>query len=261
MKGGIKWRKQDVKKLTTYVQKFNRSITMLERKNPEMSDAGLLPKRLDIKEVKASIGTRNDFNRTLSRIDRWFKPKAREVVEHKSGIRRTRWELQEARYAQQSMNAKVKAMQKKYGLSDKAAKQIGLAPVDVDKKLEQFASRAREKSRTNYSDMSNEIQGYLNFLNSLITMSGDSYFDRKNQQYYDNYIASIYNHLSQEHADAIADMVKGYGVSGFQLYVANLYDDTLGIDFVYGPEDEESKFNAIMEYFPEVMQELTGDYY
>lgn len=257
----IKWRKKDLKKLSTYIGKFNRSLTLESRKNPELADAGILPDRMAKDEVMSQIRTRSDFNRFLRRVDRWFKPKAREVTTLKSGIKSTNWAYAEARYAEQSINRKRDAILKKYNLSERSAKEIGLANVDIASKLNQIEKRLTSKARNNNTDIENEMVGWKNFVASLMNLSTDTYFDSRNQRFYDNYMSALFNHFTEEHARQIKEMVESYGLNGFQLFIATTYDDTLDIDFMYGPEQEEDKYTAIMNTFDSVMDELTGSYY
>lgn len=96
----MKWRKEDEKKLSKAVRKFNASITNISKKNPEIAEAGLYPEKLSVKALRSNILTRSDYNRTLSSIERWFKPKSREIIT-KSGIMMTRYSYKESIYQYQ----------------------------------------------------------------------------------------------------------------------------------------------------------------
>lgn len=89
----IKWRDSDEQELKRIVKNFNNKISRILKKDPSLAE--IIPKRVNIKEFKGQITTRQDFNRELNSLKRFLNRGAEKIVESKSGIKTTAWEKRE----------------------------------------------------------------------------------------------------------------------------------------------------------------------
>lgn len=258
----IKWRKQDEVKLSRYVRKFNTAITKYSNANPDLADAGLVPQKLSVYDLKKSIYSRNDFNRQMRRIDRFFRKGQRDIITDPiSGFKTMRWTYNEARYTLQSVNRRREEMVKKLKIAPSQFLPKELKPVSLQSQMQEMQKRIERlgKFRNNYDTQSNIMQGWDMFLKQLVRRSSDDYYDRKNSQYYDNYIQSLYSNFGNEKGEELEWLIISLGLNGYELYMMSLYDDGINIDYMYGPEQSEDKYNQLLDLIPKVYEEMTQD--
>ena len=86
----IKWKKEDISNLRKAVNEFNRRISELESFGREV-----VPKRLNYKDVKAEIFTRQELNRRINEMKRLNKASMVQLVMLDSGDLITRYELKQ----------------------------------------------------------------------------------------------------------------------------------------------------------------------
>ena len=86
----IRWKKDDYKALRSAITRFNNKLKRVE------SGTTILPEKLNYKDVKASITTRQELNRTLNSLRSFVSDKS-SILPTKldSGIEVTRWEKRE----------------------------------------------------------------------------------------------------------------------------------------------------------------------
>lgn len=278
----MRWRPQDEKKLLTYVRKFNAAITRLEKLNPDA--AGILPERMNAKELRNTIGDRTSFNRKLKSIDRFFKPGARKVVQTPDGALALKWEVQEARYNEQSAAArrfykekKLRALIKDESVADQAVRYLGkdyyknrlkkqqtkfreltqkaLEPKGKDKATTLF----KERYKTDIGDYANVFlppgsineslqQSWRNFVYSVDYEANDKRFREKDQTYYNNYLQSVETEFGSDYAQAVKVLMEEYNITPKELYLATLIDDNLSINYIYGPEQAAKRIEYVLDY-------------
>ena len=90
----IKWKKEDISNLRKAVNEFNRRISELESFGREV-----VPKRLNYKDVKAEIFTRQELNRRINEMKRLNKSSMAELITLDSGDLITRYELKQIQSA------------------------------------------------------------------------------------------------------------------------------------------------------------------
>lgn len=66
----IRWRKQDITKLSDYVRKFNAAITRREKQYEQN-----LPEKLNAKSLRKTITERSSFNALIKSVDKFLNPK------------------------------------------------------------------------------------------------------------------------------------------------------------------------------------------
>lgn len=259
MKGDIKWRPSDLKKLSSYVRKFNASLTNFARKNPELADQDLLPERLDVVKLREEITTRRQYNQTLKSIDRWFVKKNREVVKVGGLFEMLRYNYNELRYAEQRLNAKKRAVKKNMRLSKSEEKAAGLQEVSIKDKIEEIRQRLEDRSPTITTSLDNELQGWNNFLKSIKTQDEMDYLERKNAQFFYNYHKALYENFTDEQARNLNWMITDLGIDGYQLFLMTIRDPSIDIEYTYGAEDRDKKYEHMIWRLPELFYEMVND--
>lgn len=91
----IKWQQKDYITLGKAVSNFNKKINELNKEEKKL----YLPEKLDYKEVKGNIVTRNELKRVINSLRRFSKEGSEDLYITKSGERITKWERQEMRYS------------------------------------------------------------------------------------------------------------------------------------------------------------------
>lgn len=242
----MKWRKEDEKKLSKAVRKFNASITNLSKKNPEIAESGLYPEKLNIKALRSNILSRADYNRTIASIERWFKPKSREIIT-KSGIMMIRYSYNESVYQYQRQLAAYKKAWNESRGNLRVQAQIGSRPIPPSEKL--MALELRRKTKAQYGEDSTEnIQNsWAVYQMRLKRNTTDKYIQETNNLFYSNYVKSLDENFTPEHANDIQALMYTLQLTGYELYLLTTIQPDLDIEFIYGPDTEEEKYNYINE--------------
>lgn len=248
----IKWRQQDKTKVSRYVQKFNTAISRLEKLNPDLVDTGVLPERLDVSEIRSQITTRDDFNRFIKRIDRFFKPGAKDIVMAPSGYRMTRWGVKEAKLTERRINKQRAAFVKKMKISKAEQKALKLKPIDVFK----------EQQKVLNSDSPSKAQKWMNFLYTLERESGDNYYTNMSVQVQQSYIKALKNTFGDQ-SETLVNFIKDNEIKGSDILYAISKNDILDFEYLYSREDADAKLEILTDYwlqiYAEIKQEREGD--
>lgn len=242
----IKWRPEDTKKLSRAVQKYNTSITKLSKKNPEIAEAGLYPDKISVKMLKERILTRSDFNREISAINRWFKPKARDIIT-KSGIKMTRYSYRESVYNYQREMSIYKKNLSEARENLRKQSQLGKPPVSPSEKLKQIAKIRADNSVYNNNDEENLQNSWAVYQMNLAKRSSDKYIQETNNLFYTNYVSALGENFTPEHANDIQALMYTLQLTGYEMYLLTTINPDLDIEFIYGPDTEEAKYNYVYE--------------
>ena len=178
----IKWRKQDLKKLSQYVGKFNAKITRELRKNPEAWE--YYPPRFNVSQLRTQIQTREDFNRFIKSVDRAFKPGAFTPVETKKGKKTTKWALKEIYLANRYINRKRQEIRDKVNPSYYTGT-MGSVEANALKPRKFDPDKMGENSFNKYVE-STRHQARSQYWNERIT------------KYKEDYLANIKKHFNME---------------------------------------------------------------
>lgn len=248
----IKWRQQDKTKVSRYVQKFNTAISRLEKLNPDLVDTGVLPERLDVSEIRSQITTRDDFNRFIKRVDRFFKPGAKDIVMAPSGYRMTRWGVKEAKLTERRINKQRAAFVEKMKISKAEQKALKLKPIDVFK----------EQQKVLNSDSPSKAQKWMNFLYTLERESGDNYYTNMSVQVQQSYIKALKNTFGDQ-SETLVNFIKDNEIRGSDILYAISKNDILDFEYLYSREDADAKLEMLTDYwlqiYAEIKQEREGD--
>lgn len=249
------WRKKDALKLSRSVQKFNSSITKLSNKHPELADAGLFPQKLDISQIKERGLSRRDYNRLLKRIDRWFKPKNREII-MRNGIRMTRYEYNEARYDVMSIQYRSKQKSNLAGRSIRQQQKIKPSEqFDVESKLSSLKDRIHSDSLSDFTP-EDALEAWKMFTQTVFIKSGEYYYQKGFDLYYKNYEKAVRENFPSDYADQIMGILSDLGIDGYKLYTMVGEYPPLDIDYLYGPEEVEAKIEQLIGMIPYVYNKL-----
>lgn len=103
-KSKIRWRESDLAELQRTVRNYNAKIARAAKKNPDNIEH--LPQKMTMKQAKAAIETRADFNRLASSLQRFSKRGAEKIVTSSRGAKATQWEVSEFKNKQRIENAR-----------------------------------------------------------------------------------------------------------------------------------------------------------
>lgn len=255
------WRDKDKRKLLSYVRKFNASLTRMSKQNPELADAGILPQRLSATEIQNREMTRKDFNNLIKSIDRWFKKpdkrglQSRDIIT-KAGIKMTRWEYMETVYAANRLNAQKRERKQK---STRSIRQQ-YSRENIEQTVAQKFAEIQKKLTTKnpYADYTaEEARGsWEAFRKRVMNQASSAYQEKMNALYYYNYNKAIYENFPDDQARQMSWLLEDFGLTGEQLYeITGAYPE-LDIEYMYSPEESQSRFEYWMNMFPVVAQRL-----
>lgn len=178
----IKWRKQDLKKLSQYVGKFNAKITRELRKNPEAWE--YYPPRFNVRQLRTQIQSREDFNRFIKSVDRAFKPGAFTPVETKKGKKTTKWVLKEINLANRYINRKKQKMRDKVNPSYYTGTMGSV--------------EANALSPRKFDPDKMDENSFNKYVESTSHQARSQYWNERITKYKEDYLANIEKHFNME---------------------------------------------------------------
>lgn len=255
----IRWRKKDLEKLSTYVRKFNASITRFEKQNPDYSGFQI-PERLAVDSLKKRIKTRADFNYHMNKIDRWFKPGMREIVNY-NGIFTTKWDKISTQVALKRQKQIINKLQSEYSTSPSINREAGLYERNAESKINEIKSKMAKNSKNPFSkyEISNGLKAWRNFQKEVEKMGSAQFRDDFKFKVFGAYKKSIITIFTLEQSKLILDKLNELNITPSELMVMRKNYDIFDIDFIYGPEEVEEKFNLIMEYIDVALEDIRND--
>lgn len=252
----IKWRASDIKKLSTYVRKFNAAITRMEKATPSLIGTGVLPERLSVAELRTTITTRSDYNKQLRKIDRLFAKGAREIITDPLGIKTTKWQQREIQYLNQSINAKKRLLIKKYNIPKNQWQFLGLNPIDI--KSEQQRLQNEIAKLTDPEDKLNKQQSWYNFMYQVEREASDSYYESNFYKVRNSYLKAIEEHLTPEDAIELMTLLQSNDIWGTDILWAIDENDILDFEYYYSLDDVREKGRNVIEVWKELIPKLNA---
>lgn len=250
----IRWRKKDIKKLRAYVQKFNAAITRFEKSHPEYS-GWQIPERLNMDSLKKRIKSRSDFNYVISKVDRFFKKDARDLVNY-NGIMMTKWQKREIHIMQQREKRRIDALKKQYSSSPSVNLQAGLYQKSPEAKINEIRRKQNRKDVINNYGEEDAIQTWKNFLYELERRGSESFTDDFKFKIFNAYKKGVETIYTKEQAEMILQKLEDYKITPQELLVMRQRWDIFDNDYVYGPEEQDEKFETTLLYFDLAVKEL-----
>lgn len=239
-KYNIRWRDSDQQELRRVVKNFNAKIDRLAKKNPETAFA--LPEKVTVGQMRELITTRNDLNRELNSLRRFSKRGSEELVvlpdnKYKTSI--TKWQKQEMQlYAGLVTKARAKRKEmidsiEKTSAGEKLGYTVGqIGMGEADKVALKPVGNVFYKTmdRTNAHKR----------MKSLRKQAQDSYYNKADTIYKDNYINSLRRSYSEEDIEEIIKIVDGMPMKDF---VDIIKAEDPDFEFNYANSQEEYSKN------------------
>lgn len=194
-RNSIKWRKQDIQKITNLVRTFNAKITRTLKAHPDWAE--YLPERLTTTDVKNRIETRQDFNRELKSYQRFMKKGAEMPILSQTGIKTTKWQKKEVGYKVAQINRARTIEAKKANVSTYKgtmgtieSNNLKHKKYDINKikksDWEKYLQTVDKQIKANYK--TDKMKKYKeNYLRAILENLGDS---EKAQELY-NYVSNL----------------------------------------------------------------------
>lgn len=231
----IKWSENDKKELSRLIKNYNAKIDYHAKKNGSKEG---LPEKLKVKEVKANIVSRKDFNRTLDKIALFLKRGGEQIIENKNGVKITKAEYQYTMKNINEVNAKNKKERNKM-LNE---------PVYVNGKLLMTARRMSTLNKLqpfifNFNNIT-DFQSYAKYFESKLF---DTHWKLEEQAYLETLIECIEGQYSEKNIEILTKLFKAIGSKK----LLNLYYEGYEVvkhDFHYRIDiTEEEKITQTVE--------------
>lgn len=228
----IKWRKSDIKKVSSTVRRFNAKITRTLKKHPDW--APFLPERLNVGELRKGIYSRQDFNRELKSAERFLRKGAEMPIMSQGGARTTAWAKREAIISTQTVNRK-RARERK--LADPSQFKAGMGVIKANNLL---------PKKFRFDKMSQRAwEMYVKTVNAQIHSNyNQSIIDK----YKENYLKNIDIHLSGAmNTEILKDLIKD--IPAETMYNAYYDDPVLQIGFTSDPLQADQIVNSAISHW------------
>lgn len=227
----IKWRESDKKLLSQRVRIFNSKRARLIKQLPELEE--ILPKKQSVRELKKNIETRNDFKKTINKLNRFMKPDATKIVVTQEGVRTTRYQIREIAINVRIINAQRKRLRERANVSTEKGTMGTIGKSNLNPKK----NNSQAVSKSSWDD-------YVKLLDKQIF---DKYYTNKEVLYKRNFMKGLKEAFSG---------VKGYRElkklfdSFTPEEITDMYyeDSTMQLDFIYGPEEAEVRIAYLKEH-------------
>lgn len=231
----IRWSENDKKELRRLIKNYNAKIDYHAKKNGSKEG---LPEKLKVKEVKANIVSRKDFNRTLDKIALFLKKGGEQIFKNKNGVKITKAEYEYTMKNINEVNAKNKKERNKM-LNE---------PVYVNGELLMTARRMSTLNKLqpfifNFNNIT-DFQSYAKYFESKLF---DTHWKLEEQAYLETLIECIEGQYSEKNIEILTKLFKAIGSKK----LLNLYYEGYEVvkhDFHYRIDiTEEEKITQTIE--------------
>lgn len=221
-KYNIRWRDSDTKLISNTVRSFNSKLTRIINRNPGAKY--YLPERLNTKDIKNQIITRDDLNRIIKSYRRFLTKGAEKPVFSDEGLVTTRWQRREASIMLGVVNRE-------------RSRQIKInEPSTYKGTMGNVQSNSLKPKKLNFKTQT--TKSWKKFIETLKKQSRSTYRQEQNEQYKLNYLKAVYNAFSDTRF--YKDIMRTIEDLDSQLFIDASYDNAfLDIDFVYDENDME----------------------
>lgn len=250
---GYKWKKEDYSNLRKAVNRFNKRVDELIK---ETGKVQYLPKKFSYYELKDTITTKTDLNKTIKMLDR-FQKKGQDkkivVPNTEKEIEITRWEYNELnrlgkainkkrdkrkeqliKYNEKSGDGKLRGEFKKAGMGRVDLKALDhIEPIPYG--IERFQAHERVISFMNESRL--------------------DYYKEKDYVYKKNVIGMLRNNFKykKKQAQKLANIIEGMSMNKF-MDVYHGHRDL--VEFAYSsPEQEKANLEQLYGFFGETYED------
>nr|DAQ53464.1 MAG TPA: DNA terminal protein [Caudoviricetes sp.] len=231
----IRWRKKDETALRKEINRFNRELSRAMKRTPEL--AGIMPKKLNFKDVQSSVQTRKDLKNFMATSALATSKSLSTPYANEKGLVLTQYDVEKAKYNVSVINKRRASERKKYKPSAERGtlgtiRQTGLAP----RKL----------------NLNKDISNWRKFSESLEREARGKFTEARANTYKDNYIKAIYQQMPQgELRKTLLNMVENMNAS--EMYDAFYVAPELNIEYVYDPIEANRKMVNIINSFSDIL--------
>lgn len=241
----MRWRSSDKSKLAKTVKNFNAKI---QRQLNSGISADILPSKISVADLTASITTRRDFNRNINSLSRFSRRGAEKVYTTDSGVSITEWQRKEIAIKLRAINNSRTNKRKLYSEAEALSrgKPIGVTRGQMgDVRQENLAPK---KLNIHKISPGEAWQRAMRDLELQLTSN------RNDQLYKDNYLKALdvaYGNSPDEDMDLLYKILreKLKNMSASEMVDIFRRDEQASISFVYIPNDgnAETYMSSIYE--------------
>lgn len=223
-----KWRKADEAKLKKLVKNFNAKIRRVEKNRPEI--AVLQPPRENLKALRESLKgmSRIDINYQFKKMENYLKKGAELPYTTKQGVNTTVWEKKEIERAVRTINARNKAIIKKYEPSTTKGTMGTIERNNLQPR----------KNRVNTIQPKDYGKYVSNLFKQVLKNDGE-----RNERYKENFLKAVANIMGEN-----SKLFKMVSKIDAELLTKYYYTEPLlQLTFVYDPKEAEDIENIMIE--------------
>lgn len=232
MQGQIRWKKQDYLKLGKAVAGFNKKINQVKN----IMNEDFLPQELSYQDLKSSIKTRAELNRTINSLRRFKKEGAEELYQTEAGEIMTLWERRELGIKSRAAQTRLKAELKKLNATEQS-KYMGSERI---REIEGSLRRLKTIEQRKFKDFEK--------LKKTIEVQGNaSYKYRRASLWKQNYIDTMNKYKNLTNYDKLEKVFNKY-TNPIRFYEF-FSQDELGGDLTYQSDNTytQQAFNSLLE--------------
>lgn len=228
----IRWQQSDNEELARVVRNFNAKLKRLEKKNPEMKNA--LPSKVEVKQLKELINTRQDLKRELNSLKRFSKRGSEEIITYgNNNIKITKWQKSE-------LSRKVAIINRRRKTRLEELEQIELTSrgKKVGYKRSEFGMGSLEKNE--YRPMSPLTKSMTQSdvkkkWSSVMKQVQSDYFNKMDYQWRENYITSLEQNYNPNDIKDIVELIKNMDIGDF---MSKMRSEVGSFETSYPPDRE-----------------------
>lgn len=215
----IKWRDKDIRELQRVVRNFNQKISRVAKKDP--TKAEFLPRKISVKALQGRIGTRKDFKRELSSLQRFSKRGAEKIEVTESGLTLTKYEIKEVKNKVRITNIKRAIERKK---------------LTIDEKKGTMGQVSSQNLRSKTFSLNKSQKEWEKFVESLEKEIASRFKVENLENYKQNYLDAIEKFLGGA-GEKLYNLVKEVDIE--KLFINSVEVPTLSISFTSDPLEAE----------------------
>lgn len=238
----IRWTRADTSRLSWAVRKFNAAIDAAIEADPEKAE--LLPDKLDYKDIRSKIDTRQDLKREMNKLERIHREGATDIVRNEQGVVTTAYDVNEVMIQVRTIN--VFRAKKRKEIANIPAKSRGKDLGYNVPTMGTEMSNAYKPKKFNFTEM--KKKDWKAFKAVVEKMSAPEYDTNRIALMMDNYFKAI-DHVFGKNtfSEKLKAKIRSLGIDKFmEIYTA---DSEAKFDFVYSTEDISRKLRDVVDAF------------
>ncbi len=234
----IRWREEDYKNLHRAVNHFNKIVDKIKDES-----IGTLEK-IDYKEIKSSILTRQGLKEKIARLQRLNEENAKSIITTKEGLQVTEYHFEEARLAERKYKRRLKKEFKEVSTPKpgEAGSRLQMGTLEA-RRIEANIAEDNIKKLYEARDTTDFNLKYERLLNK----ASDDIIYQKTIDYKEHYLDMIEARYSSfENYDKFYDRVKNMTPQDFYEFMKK---DELTVDLTYQSDQHygQQEFNKFLQ--------------